>query len=558
MIRLKTIYKGIKIYLFSVGVIFLILFFTIQNLKLKQENSIIESFNEQLGKEVNTLISVYTTQSMQTITDYTYWDEYINAIEELDINWLKNNITIASSFEYDYVAVFNKSYELVFHQASDEILPKELVSKEALVSLNQTRFTHHFKATQEGLFEFCGGSIHPTSDPGHNKTEPSGYMVIMKKWDKDFLDELATINGSMVSIMNLSDSITDDRRTSIYYRKNLPDYEGKPVSSLLFNRVLDLNFNVTRNMMYLIFLFVLLSLLITNSFSRKYIHQPLKLVTEILRNDSPEAILKLKETPAEYGRIGLLFEEYIEQRNDLKKAKIKAEDSDRLKSAFLANMSHEIRTPMNGILGFMQLLKEPALTDEERQEFIGVIEESGVRMLKIINDIMDMSKIESGQTKTNISETNVNEQLTYIFDFFKPEVEKKGLQLSVNMGLTEGKALINTDREKLYSVLTNLVKNAIKYSLSGSIDFGYAEKPSYLEFYVKDTGIGIPVELQPLVFDRFVQANNKNKSAFQGVGLGLAISKAYLEMLGGKIWLESEPGKGSTFYFTIPYQDKGN
>jgi hypothetical protein len=254
-------------------------------------------------------------------------------------------------------------------------------------------------------------------------------------------------------------------------------------------------------------------------------------------------------------------------QQELIRAKEKAEESDRLKSAFLANMSHEIRTPMNGILGFSDLLKEPNLTGKKQQEYIKIIEKSGVRMLNIINDIVDISKIEAGLTEVNMKESNINEQIEYIYNFFKPEVEQKGMQLLFIKSLASKEAVIKTDREKLYAILTNLVKNAIKYTNEGAIEFGYHlktdSKPAALEFFVKDTGIGVPKDRQQAIFERFIQADISDKMAYQGAGLGLSITKAYVEMLGGKIWVESEEGNlpankqgksgGATFYFTIPY-----
>ncbi|MGZ2370592.1 ATP-binding protein [Ancylomarina sp. YFZ004] len=239
---------------------------------------------------------------------------------------------------------------------------------------------------------------------------------------------------------------------------------------------------------------------------------------------------------------------------ELIKAKEKAEKSDALKSAFLANMSHEIRTPMNGILGFADLLKEPELNSEKQQKYIRIIEDSGVRMLNIINDIIDISKIEAGLMEISIKESNINQQIEYIYTFFKPEVEAKGMLLTFNNSLPLDKAIILTDREKLFAILTNLVKNAIKYSHEGSIDFGYINKGKFIEFYVKDTGIGIERDRLDAIFKRFVQADIFDKEARQGAGLGLTISKAYVEILGGKLWVESEMGKGSTFHFTIPYK----
>ncbi|TLP82198.1 ATP-binding protein [Maribacter sp. ACAM166] len=239
--------------------------------------------------------------------------------------------------------------------------------------------------------------------------------------------------------------------------------------------------------------------------------------------------------------------------NELIKAKERAEESDRLKSAFLANMSHEIRTPMNGILGFSNLLKTPNLSGEEQQKFIEIIEISGKRMLNIINNIMNISKIEAGLMDMYITESNVNEQIEYIYTFFKPEAEVKEITLSFENSLPLEKAIVTTDREKVFAILTNLVKNALKFTEKGTIEIGYTKKGKYLEFYVKDTGIGIDIDRQAAIFERFVQADISDKKAFQGAGLGLAISKAYAEMLGGKLWMESKKGIGSIFYFTLPY-----
>lgn len=246
----------------------------------------------------------------------------------------------------------------------------------------------------------------------------------------------------------------------------------------------------------------------------------------------------------------------IKADKDLRNALEKATESDRLKSAFLANMSHEIRTPMNGILGFASLLKEPDLSGKEQQQYVQIIEKSGARMLNIINNIVSISKIESGLMEVDICESNINEQIEYIYTFFKAAIEGKGMQFLFKSPLPSSKAIIKTDREKLYAILTNLVKNAIKYSEEGIIELGYVPKGKYIEFYVKDSGIGIKSTRQEAIFERFIQADITDKNAYQGAGLGLSISKAYVEMLGGKLWVESEKGIGSTFYFTIPYSSE--
>ncbi len=236
---------------------------------------------------------------------------------------------------------------------------------------------------------------------------------------------------------------------------------------------------------------------------------------------------------------------------ELREAKEHAEESDRLKTAFLANMSHEIRTPMNGILGFTELLKEPHLSGKEQQEYIRIIEKSGKRMLTTINDIITISKVEAGQKDVLLQETNINESINYISNFFKPEIEKKGVSIIFDKKIDEKNAVVLVDREKLDAILTNLVKNAIKFTFQGSIEIGVQTNDTHLNFYVKDSGVGIHDEQKDLIFERFRQGNESLTRNYEGAGLGLSISKAYVEMMGGQIWVKSELGKGSEFHFTI-------
>lgn len=238
--------------------------------------------------------------------------------------------------------------------------------------------------------------------------------------------------------------------------------------------------------------------------------------------------------------------------DELKEALFKAEQADRLKSSFLANMSHEIRTPMNGILGFTELLKDDDITKEEKLQFLKIIDKSGHRMLNIINDLIDVSKVDAGLMEVHISGVDVYEVTSYLYSFFLPEVEAKKMKLILNHGTKSGSFFMETDGEKLYAILTNLIKNAIKYSNEGEVNFGYTDKGKNIEFYVKDTGIGIPDEKKKDVFNRFVQLNSTTDPFTEGSGLGLTITKAYTELLGGKIWFESEVNKGSSFYFRIP------
>jgi PAS domain S-box-containing protein len=286
----------------------------------------------------------------------------------------------------------------------------------------------------------------------------------------------------------------------------------------------------------------------------------LKMAEQELINTNKELAYQNREKEKRAAELVIANKELLYQNDEKEKratelinAKERAEESDRLKSAFLTNMSHEIRTPMNGILVFAELLKEPNLSSDDQQDFIQTIQISGERMLDTINSIVDISKIESGLMKVDIKETNINEKIEFAYKFFKPEVDIKGLQFLFKNGLPTKEAIIKTDSEKVYGMLINLIKNAIKFTNAGSIEFGYEKRGKYLEFFVKDSGIGIPENQKEMIFERFRQVSESFNRGYEGSGLGLSIAKSYVEMLGGKIWVESEEGKGSIFYFTIPY-----
>ncbi len=233
-------------------------------------------------------------------------------------------------------------------------------------------------------------------------------------------------------------------------------------------------------------------------------------------------------------------------------AKEKAEESDRLKTAFLMNMSHEIRTPLNGMLGFIEVLKDSSLKEEQKIEYIGIVNKSGERLLATINDILEISQIEAGAVNVHKREVNFADIIQFHCDFFGKEIESKGLQLVLSQQVTGPSAVIWTDKYKVDSILSNLIKNAIKFTEKGSIEIGSYIRNNSLIFYVKDTGRGIPSDRFEAIFDRFVQADLSLTRAHEGSGLGLSIVKAHIEALNGKIWLESEIGKGSTFYVSLP------
>jgi len=238
-------------------------------------------------------------------------------------------------------------------------------------------------------------------------------------------------------------------------------------------------------------------------------------------------------------------------------AKEKAEESDRLKTAFLHNISHEIRTPMNAILGFSDFLNNPDLDHEKRRDFIEIINQNSNQLLTIINDIISIATLEAGQEKIHEKECNLNSIFKLLREQFQFKANQQSLILKYEIPFSISDQNIKTDEIKLIHVLNSLISNALKFSKQGYISFGCSIEGDNLKFYVEDTGIGIAPEMHELIFNHFRQVENDNTREFGGSGLGLSIAKAYVELLGGKIWLTSELDKGSTFYFTIPY-NKGD
>lgn len=238
--------------------------------------------------------------------------------------------------------------------------------------------------------------------------------------------------------------------------------------------------------------------------------------------------------------------------NELIEAKEKAEESDRLKTAFLHNVSHEIRTPMNAIIGFTTLLNEKGITDQERHQFAGIISQSSNQLLSIINDIVDIANIESGQVKVNLSRINLNDCMRALHEQFS--YKKSSISLDLHIGLSDEQSFLVTDETKMVQILSNLINNAFKFTKEGRIEFGYHLRNNNIEFFVSDTGIGIPAEHLSKIFKRFYQVDAAGTRQYGGTGLGLSICQAYVMLLGGEIRVESEPGKGSLFSFTVPYK----
>ncbi len=258
-------------------------------------------------------------------------------------------------------------------------------------------------------------------------------------------------------------------------------------------------------------------------------------------------------------RIAGIASDITEQKNiiqELRIAKLKAQESDRLKTSFLANISHEIRTPMNGIVGFAEMINQENIDPALKKEYENIISLSSQQLLHIIDDIVDISKIEANQLSINKSTCNINELISELFIFYERELlrdEKNDIEISAFKELSNDESNINTDHARLRQILSNLLDNAIKFTKRGTIKFGYTiDSDNFLRFFVEDTGIGIDEELYSIIFEYFRQADEGNTRTYGGIGLGLPIAKGIVRLLGGEIWVKSDKGIGTTFYFTLP------
>ena len=557
MLQFKTIYGKIRAFIITVGVIFLILFLILLSYKYKQEDQIIHSSQLQYVGDINSLSSLKSSVMKKTIYDYTYWDEFVTAIEKEDTSWHNDNIDFSSEvYDFDYACVYNKSYKPIYEQINSKTVPTSLIPMEAVYSLNKTRFSHFFQVTNGRILEVSGASVHHLIDPDHNKTEPEGYLFIAREYDQKFLTELEKITSSKIELKT-TDSISDFDRFTIHSKIDLLGFDGKPVSWIGFHRILDLNSGATQLIMFAMLVFVLLILLIFTTFTRKWINKPLELVTDILKTDNPDSISILKNAPAEFGRIGFLFDDHLHQKHELQYAKERAEKSDKLKSAFLENMSHEIRTPMNSILGFSELL-EYETSESLRAQYLKTIQSNGDNLVNLLDDLMDLSKIEAGELTMRFSNFNVGEMFAELEKKFSNELlkrEKPDVQLSYE--LPNENLTLYSDPVRIKQVLSNLLTNATKFTVHGNITFGCRRQHDEFVFSVTDTGTGIPEDDQKRIFERFTKFNYHSLNS-EGSGIGLSIVEKIVTMLNGRVWLKSVVSEGSSFYFSIPVKSPAN
>lgn len=552
---IKNTYPKILFLIFSSSVSFIVLYLALFSYTLNIENQVHTASNEQFDSKVNKLLVLDSKPILTAINNDTNWDEFVSFIKNKDAKWYNETIgNELNIYAVDYLGAYDDKGNFIIRTASPKIKAIDFIPKQEMKQLNKLGLNRFYLKIPEGIIEVFGASIHPSNDPLKNKTKPSGYFFVARLLDTAYIKNLEKITDSEIRFLKNNETVKFEDHY-VFAKIDLKDNSGKTISQLFFKTKFEVYFENTINILYLIFFVFIINVLVNLIFTRKWVYYPLDLITKVLKNGDKKAIQELKNTSGEFSYIGNLFEENNNQKIELVKAKLKAEEGDRLKSSFLANLSHEIRTPMNAIIGFTDLLINTKLKKEEKLEYLKVIDKSGRNLVFIIDDLIEMSKIESNQITPNFTTVNLESCMNELYETINVTIPKsKNIDFKVIQNIDYEGHNIVTDEIKLKQVIVNLVNNAIKFTHEGFVSFGYEidEENAQIIFNIEDTGLGIDEKNHKYIFDRFKRIESDMSVQAGGLGLGLAISKAYVEMMGGTITLESKVEEGSLFSFSIP------
>ena len=532
---------------------FLLLFAILFYYTYQQQQQISRNVNEQFNREINALMDLNAQSYVSLIQEMTFWDELVQFVKTKDLKWFDNSVAyLVDTNKVDYLDAYNLDQQFVSKVSTTKITSENFIPKEIFPILYKNKIIKFNLKIPEGFVQVYGATIHPSEDPFKNKTSPQGYFFLVKLIDSNYFNSLEKISSSQISFFDSSKEIDSK---FIYTLSDIKDFNDKKIASLIYKRPNNVNFGVTRNIIGIIVIGTIIGFLCFFYYAKKWSRTPIKLITNVLKGDL-NAIDSLKKIRGEFRYIGKLFEENHFQKIQLQKSKTKIEESDNLKSAFLMNLSHEIRTPMNAIIGFSDLLSNDEITEKDKNEYIRIIKSSGRSLIDIIDDLVEMSRIDTNLVTPNFSNINLENMIQATFDAVSITNIKPDLNFKLIKPNNKLKQNITTDVTKLNQILVNMLDNALKFTDEGFVilDYDFDEMNKKINFEIKDSGIGIPDDFKTRIFKRFSKTNTHSISANEGLGLGLAISKAYIDMLGGEISVQSQEGIGTNFKFWIPLQ----
>ena len=560
MRRISTHHIALYSLLFLIVILLLAAFFT-YNLNSKKTRLFVESTERQLEHSVHQVLALDAQGIKQGVNDYTYWDDFVTGIARKDTAWARENINeMIKTFRVEAAWVFDSSGREVYSAAVPSFLwlREVRIPSSFLDSLNAKKSHEAIIGTQDGYVTLIGATVHPSNDP-LRKSNPQGFYIIGRYLGTPFLNNLSRILASKVELttdVKPAGMIRNNEAIAIMVPMETVD-RTSPLYLYVEKKIPFLKQYTQFSVELLLLLFCAAVVILFGAwltFSR-WVSRPLKLVGELLATNDINADEKLSGFGYEFQDIGALIRCSVEQKKQLGFLRKKAEESDRLKSSFLANMSHEIRTPLNGILGFSELMYRRAINDEPSANYMRVIKKCSDDLLQIINDLLDISKLEADQMTMHFENISCKELLGELQLQYNQGNSYIRENLELVFKTDDCSSTVLADRLRLKQILTNLLNNAIKFTEKGSIEIGcMPEEDGFLVFYVKDSGIGIPESQQELIFERFRQSESNFTISRQygGVGLGLSISKGLVDKMGGAISLRSVAGTGTTFFVRIP------
>lgn len=516
-----------------------------------QEKEISKNSKELYENEINSLLKLNSESYGSVIGDVTYWDEFVDFTKTKNIKWFNTSVAnIIDTYNVEYLAAYDIDGNFITKVSTNKIKTKAFIPKEVFDKIREKKNDKFYLKIPEGIIEVYGATIHPSDDPFKNKTKPSGYFFMVRLLDRDYFTNIEEICSSKIKFYEGNEKAIKTVFTTV----PLQDINKKEVAKLYFKRSYKIDFYITKSILAVMAIAILLAGGIFFYYANKWARLPLNLIKKNLKKGDVTAIEELKMIKGEFRYMGKLFEENLKQKTELISSKIKAEESDKLKSAFLMNLSHEIRTPMNAIVGFSDLLLDNKITDEEKHEYVRIVQYNSRTLLSIVDDLIEMSKIDTNLIKPNYCNVNLVNLLNTVFESAVFSNKNDNVIVKLQEPDEKIKGNIITDIVKLNQIIVNLLNNALKFTDEGFVilDYEVDEAKKLIIFHVRDSGIGMPDEFKNKIFKRFNKINAKKISANEGLGLGLAISKSYVEMLGGTISVETKEGLGSTFTFTIP------